>query len=371
MPQKRARRGRGEGSISQRSDGLWVASISLGVHGKKRTRRVAYGHTKAEAIAKLHDLQLLAGQLPDAGNITLETWLTRWLELIKPSIEPGTHQPYQIHVKKHLVPRIGGVKLRQLRPVDVELLYARLLKEGVKPPSVRKIGTTLSIALNHAVRSQLIPSNPAHGVRRPKAAKAAIQVFTPEQVAAFVRACAGERLGPLFLFILDSGCRPGEALALTWKDIDFAAGHVSLTKSLENSGRVKAPKTPRSRRQVELTKIGIDALHVHRKAMLVEGRNVRGGGTVFVNISGGHILPNDVTRGHLRPILERAKLPAVTCYALRHTCATLLLAANVNPKIVSERLGHGSISITMDTYSHVIPGMQRGAVEALAKALGG
>ncbi|HXD87035.1 MAG TPA: tyrosine-type recombinase/integrase [Urbifossiella sp.] len=369
----RSRRGRSEGSIYQRPDGLWVGSISLGVHGGKRIRRVAYGKSKAEASAKLRELQMSldAGQLPDAASITLEAWLARWLELVEPSIEPATHQPYRIHVNKHIVPRIGGVKIQRLRPADVEALYAKLLKDGVRPASVRKIGITLSIALNHAARSQLIPANPARGVRRPKAKKPTIVVLSAENAAAFVRACAEERLGALFVLILDSGMRPGEALALAWRDIDFAAGRVSITKSLENSGRVKEPKTLHSKRTIDLTAGTLGALNRHRQRMLAEGWPVRPASSAFVNLDGEPILPNDITRGHLRPILARAKLPAVTCYALRHTCATLLLAANVNPKIVSERLGHGSIAITMDTYSHVQPGMQRGAVDVLAKVITG
>lgn len=370
---KRARRGRSEGSIYQRPDGLWVGSISLGVHGAKRIRRVAYGKTKAEAAEKLRELQARtdAGQLPESANITVGIWLARWLVLIEPTVEFGTMMPYRIHVNKHIVPRIGGVKIQRLRPADVEGLYARLLKDGVKPPSVRKIGTTLSIAMNHAVRSRLITSNPTSGVKRPKASKKDIEVMDGTAVTDFVAACKDERFGPLFLLILDAGLRPGEALALTWKDIDFAARRIAVLKSLDSKGRVKQPKTAKGRRHIDLTGGTVDALHLHRKAMLKEGQGVRPTDPMFVSELGGIIVPNEVTRRHLRPMLNRAGLPSVSCYALRHTCATLLLAANVNPKIVSERLGHGSITITMDTYSHVLPGMQSGAVDVLAKAMGG
>lgn len=365
---KRARRGRGEGSLYQRGDGLWVGAVSLGIHGGKRSRRVVLAKTKQAAQAKLQALQARSGQAPDAHTMTLETWLARWLELIENAVEPGTLGPYQRHVNKHIVPRIGGTKLQRLRPTDIEALYAKLLKGGISAALTRKVGTTLSVAMNHAVRSQLIPSNPCLGVRRPVAEKPDIVILTRPQSIAFCKACRRERLGPLFLLILDAGCRPGEALALTWQDID--GRFVSFTKTLEDTGRVKKPKTPRSIRQVELTPATVAALHRHRKAMLAEGHNARANGLCFVDEAGERILPNDLTRGHLRPMLERHGLPPISAYSLRHTCATLLLAGNVNPKIVSERLGHASVTITSDTYQHVLPSMQSGAAGVLAGVIG-
>lgn len=373
----RARRGRSEGSIYQRADGRWVGCVSLGVHGGKRTRRVVYGATKGEAAERLRKLQLSVdgGSLPDAATITLETWLTRWLELVRHSVQWATLTPYRVHVTRHIIPRIGGLRLQRLRPADVEAFFARMLSDGVSASNVRKIGTTLSIALNHAIRSQLIATNPARGVRRPRSERKRIRVLDSAQVAKLVAACARERLGPLFVLLLDSGMRPGEACALTWRDIDFAGGRVSVTKSLEPTGRVKSPKTSRSRRTLDLTPATLAALNVHRQAMLAEARDVRRGllfvGAGRVDVDGRAVTPNEITRQYLRPLLARAGLPDVGAYALRHTCATLLLAGGVNPKIVSERLGHSSVSITLDTYSHVLPGMQAAAVDVLSRSLGG
>lgn len=373
MVKNRSRRGRAEGSVFERKDGLWVGSISLGVHAGKRQRRDVYGHTKAEALAKLRDLQQVAGQLPDSPSLTVGAWLERWLTLIESSVEPNTIIPYRRHVRLHLAPRIGGAKLLKFRPADVESLYARLLRDGMSGAMVRKVATTLSVAMNHAITSQLIPANPTRGVRRPKADKPDIQYLDGEQAATLALACEGERLGPLFLLLLDSGARPGEVLALTWRDVDFTAGRISITKSLEEIDgvqRVKKPKTASSIRQIKLTPHTVAVLNAHRKAMLAEGRNVRTG-SVFVTRRG--VVPGitNLSRYSLRPILKRAGLPTITTYALRHTCATLLLLGGVSPKVVSERLGHSSIAITLDTYSHVLPGMQDAAVDVLGKALGG
>lgn len=371
----RSRRGRSEGSIYQRADGRWVGSVSLGVHGGKRVRRVVYGHTKQEAAEKLRKFQSQAdaGQLPDSPLLTVETWLTHWLELIKHTVEPNTLAPYTRHVKLHIVPRIGGLRLQKLRAVDVETFYARLLRDGVSSALVRKIGTTLSVAMNHAVRSQLIPANPTRGVKRPKAARPKIEILDADQAKRLAAACAGERLGALFLLMLDAGCGPGESLALTWKDIDFAAGRVTISKSLEEINgrfRIKGVKAAKRRRTIDVTPGTVAALHTHRKAMLAEGRDVRRG-TVFVSTRGGHLSLGNLHRDTYRPLLAKAGLPTVSLYALRHTCATLLLAAGVNSKIVSERLGHASATMVLDIYQHVLPGMQKIAVDAMAKALGG
>lgn len=377
MSTSRSRRGRSEGSVYQRKDGRWVGNVSLGVHGGKRIRRVVYAESKAAALTALRDLQLRtdSGQLPDVASITVEQWLARWLELMKHTVQRATLQPYRIHVNRHIIPRIGGVKIRRLRPVDIEALFARLLSDKVSPAHIRKIGTTFSIALNHAVRSQLIPSNPSRGVRRPRSERKRIVVLDAGQVVRFVAACKSERIGPLFLLMLDSGIRPGEAGALLWKDIDFTGNRISITKSIGPTGLVKQPKTPQSRRTIDLTPATMAAIHEHRKAMLAEGRDVKRG-LVFVgagraDVDGRAVLPGEMTRQYLRPILEKCGLPSVGSYSLRHTCATLLLAGGVNPKIVSERLGHSSIAITLDTYSHVLPGMQKAAVDVLSKSLGG
>jgi len=372
LPKHRARRGRSEGSIYQRSDGRWVGSVSLGTHGGKRVRRVVYGETKAEAAAKLRAEQLGAGRLPDAHAVKLEEWLGRWLTNIQPTVEPATHGAYRRQVDGHIVPRIGGMKLRDIRLVDVEAFFSRCLSDRVSPAMVRKLGTTLSVAFNHAVRVGMLTLNPARGARRPIAKRPKIHVLTGEQAMKLVQAAKRERLGVLIVLILDAGCRPGEALALTWQDVDFAGERITIDKSLEEicgRFRVKAPKTASGRRTVDLTAGTMDALNRHRAAMLAEGRDVRKG-PVFVGKRGGRIGLSLVRRDLLKPLCHSAGVPMTNLYSLRHTCATMLLAANINPKIVSERLGHGSVVITMDTYFHVLPGMQVGAVEAISAALG-
>jgi integrase len=387
----RKRRGREEGSIYQRADGLWVASVSLGYDANgKRNRRVAYGTTKKEAQDNLRQLQATAeGDAGDAQKQTVEQYLGRWLQVVKPTVEPATYEPYRRHClgrrvgeKKNkrggkgtksaecIVKHLGPVKLAKLRRAHVEQFYADLLAAGVSPAQCRKIGTTLTIALNAAVDSKLIDYNPAAGVRKPKAAKPEMHVLDLDQVAAFLKAAAKDRLHALYVTALDTGMRPGEIFALEWHDTDLEGGHLMVRRSLEEIDgkvRVKEVKTPKARRRIQLAPQTVAALHEHRKQMLAEGHL---GGPVFCDTRGGYLRNANLRQNSFKPILKRAGLPSIRLYDLRHTCATLLLLADEPAKVVSERLGHSTITLTLDTYSHVLPTMQQRAAEKMGRILG-
>jgi integrase len=373
----RKRRGRGEGAVYQReSDGLWVGSVSLGIDAKtgKRKRRPVYGRTKQDAQEKLRRLQHQAdrGALADDATITVAAWLEHWLTVIAPTVEPGTLAPYRRHVERHLKPRLGRTKLHQFRAGDVEALYAGLLADGVSAALARKIGTTLTVALNHAVRKGKIVGNPAAGVKKPKADKPELEILTPEQARTLAGAAADHRLGPLWLLMLDAGTGPGETFALSWPDVSADGRSIQVTKSLENIDgklRVKKPKNKWRVRRIQLSAGTATALVAHREKMKGEGRDTDAG-PVFVDDDGGYLRISNIHQRHWKPFLKSAKLPDVSLYALRHTMATLLLLAGVNPKIVSERLGHSTVTLTLDTYSHVLPTMQHQAAEVLGKLLG-
>src|SRR5262245_37095544 len=165
-PERKRRRGRGEGSVEQLPDGRWRAVLSLGVVGGKRRRRKIYGKTKQEALAKLREAQSqqAKGMLADAGKLTVAAWLTRWLEMTKPKVEPNTWTPYEVHCRLHLIPRIGNVPLGRLEAMHVEGLYAAMNADGEPASKQRKVAKTLNVALREAVRKKLIPHNPASDV---------------------------------------------------------------------------------------------------------------------------------------------------------------------------------------------------------------
>jgi integrase len=296
--------------------------------------------------------------------------LTRWLELVKPTVEPNTYGPYERHVRLHITPYIGGLKLAKLTKAQVRGWYAALANAGVSAALQRKVGTTLTIALNQAVNDDLLPGNPALKIRKPKAKKAEITPLDPDQVMAFLKAARSDRLFALYLTALDSGARPGELFALLWPDVDLEGRFLTISKSLEEiSGilRVKEVKTTKSRRRIDLSADTVAVLAEHRKAMLAEGHIA---GPVFCDTQGGYLRNSNLRKNSFVPILTKGKLPRIRFYDLRHTCATLLLLADVPAKVVSERLGHSSITLTLDTYSHVLPTMQRRAADLMGQILG-
>jgi integrase len=224
------------------------------------------------------------------------------------------------------------------------------------------------------------------GVSLPKAIKADIHPYDAAQVARFLKFAANDRLYSYYVLALDTGMRSGELNGLQWGDIDFETGSIQVQRSLEErkgQHRLKDTKTKSSRRRIDLSKFGLDALHDHRKRMLAEGLI---DGQVFCDQDGGFIRKSNLQRYSFKKIIQKANdkakeeaeskgvnpflLPDVRLHDLRHTCATMLLMANVNPKIVSERLGHSSIELTLNTYSHVLPTMQAKAAQAMDTMFG-
>ena len=330
--------------------------------GQAEAPRCLSRETKQEVQEKLRKQHDAAGVPRELARLTIEGYLAKWLELVKPTVEFGTFKPYKLHVERHIIPLIGTLRLVEMKRFHVEELYAALTKKEVSAAMQRKIGTTLTIALGAAVDKDMIAFNPAARVRKPKAVKPEITPLDADQVSAFLDAAREDRLFAFYILGLDTGARPGELFALQWRDIDFDRGRVTIKKSLALNAdgilEVKAVKTPKGRRQIRLSSVTLSALQDHRKAMLAEGHAAA---TVFCTTTGGYIDIKNLHRNSFKPILKRAGLPDIRLYDLRHTCATLLMLAGENAKVVSERLGHSTAVMTLDVYSHVLEGMQQQA----------
>lgn len=364
------RRGRGEGSIEQLPSGKFRAILSAGKSGAGRRVKLTHtADTKKEALRWLRDRQAEAdrGQLVEPSKVTLEEWLTRWLEDKRPTIEPASYHWYERRVRLHLVPVLGAVPLGKLTVEHVKELHKKLTKREASASEQHKAATTLRVALKDATRQGLLARNVALDVRKPKVAKKEMRCLDARQARAFLDACGIDRLSALYDLELDAGLRPGELFALHWPDVDFAEGAIQVRRSLEDINgklRLKATKTEKSRRRIVLTGRTVVSLLRHKERMAAEHRDVLAG-PVFVDTDGGFLrLPNLRTNSFLR-ILKRADLPTIRLYDLRHTVATLLLTAGVNIKVVSERMGHESVEITLKYYAHCLPGMQAKAAAAL------
>jgi integrase len=334
---------------------------------------LAYGKTKRECQEKLTRLQnqKLDGMLGEQTKFTVSQFLERWLnDSAKPTIRDTTYENYEIMIRVHINPQIGGVNLSKLTPAHVQGMYASMERGGASG-RVRELShAVLNRALKQAVKWGMIPRNVCQAVDRPKSTKKEIQPLTTEQARQLLTEAETDRLHAIYVLAVTTGMRQGELLALHWKNVDLEAGTVSVRHTLRfvrGEPVLSPPKSAKGRRLIDLPALAVTALWEHKRQMLSEG--FAGVPWVFCNSVGNPIHRNNLVRRSFKPILKRAGLPNIRFHDLRHTAATLLLAEGVHPKIVQERLGHAQISITLDTYSHVLPTMQKEAAGKLDRLL--
>lgn len=251
-----------------------------------------------------------------------------------------------------------------------------MLQRGLSARSVKHAHSVIHNALRQAVKMGMISRNPADFVELPKVPHKERRVLSPEEAQAFLKAADNMPHGLIFEFALLSGMRPEEYLALKWSDLDMERGTAQVKRALVRHKRrwsFEEPKTKKSRRTITLPAPLIEKLKAHRLKQnewrLKVGGEWQGNDLIFCSEWGTPLTVPNLTYRYFRPILKKAKLPQIRLYDLRHSCATLLLIAEENPKVVSERLGHSSIVLTLDTYSHVLPTMQEKATAKLEQML--
>jgi integrase len=366
-----SKRGNGEGSIYQRSDGRWVAS--LWVSGK---RKYLYGRTRQDVARRLNEVVHAAheGTYVDPGRMTVAELVDEWLGTAEASVGVSTWIRYEQYARVHIKPAIGGVALRTLTPRHVQQLYARSLAGGSSSTTVNHVHTVLHTALQYALRMDYLRRNVAALCTPPRKADRAVRTLTAEEAKRLLDAASGDRLEAVFYLALFTGMRQGELLALRWDDIDLelsTAGVRGSVRRIRGELCFGQPKTKRSRRQVALAAPAVEALRRHKVAQAAErlaaGPAWQDLGLVFSDAAGGPLDAQQFVRRHFRPLLRRASLPQITFHALRHSAATLLLGLGVHPVIVQEMLGHSAVSVTMDIYSHATPILQRNAAAALGE----
>ena len=369
------RRAKGEGWIAQkpRADGRWPASYV----GADERRHFLYAATRREVGRKLAKAlaDREAGLYVGGPNQSLAAYLHAWLDHAGPSLRPRTAERYRSHVRLSLG-ELEHLPLRKLTPQHLAARYAAL-RETRAPASIAQLHAVLHGALRAAVLWHLIPRNPADAVRPPRAERREMRALSGPQVRELLAALAGDPLEALYVLAVATGMRQGELLGLRWRDVDLDAGALSVQHSLIRIGgtwRLVEPKTARSRRQIRIGGRVVAALRAHRlrqaEQLLSLGARPGPDTIVFTDRWGEPIIGAHLTERHLKPLLERVGLPAIRFHDLRHTAATLLLGEGVNPKIVSEMLGHSSVTITLDRYSHVLPTMQDDAARRMDALLG-
>lgn len=368
---KKRRRGTGEGAIFQRADGMWVARITL----EGGQRKTYYAKTRKEVTEKLNKAKRSVedGLSLDIDRQTLAQYLERWLATaVKSSVAPKTYEFYELMCRTAITPRIGHLKLAKVTAMDVQKLYTDLANSGKSPRTVHHAHRVLHRACKQATDWQLIPRNPCDGAQAPRVPRLEMQVWTPDESDAFVLATREDRMHALYVLALTTGMRQGELLGLRWADIDLGAGTAAVRRSLQRqkeAGLVfTEPKTSRSRRSIRLSQTAVHALKRHKDQQEREreaaGGDWQAGDLVFCTSTGAPLSSTNETKRFQRAA-EQAQLPALRFHDLRHTAATILLVKGVHVKLVSEMLGHSTISLTLDTYSHVIPSMHGDAAAAM------
>lgn len=333
-------------------------------------RKYFFGTTRREVAGKLSAARMAQeqGVLVTAPSQPVERFLDQWLkETVTNRVRPWTLKGYESVVRVHINPTLGKVRLDRLAPQQVQRLINQKLESGLSPKTVRIILGVLRSSLGQATRWGLVSRNVASLVDPPRIERSEIQPLSVEEARTLLAAAESDRLGALYSVALAMGLRQGEALGLRWQDVDLDRGSLKVAYQLQRiNGEAKLvePKTKLSRRSLVLPGSIVIALREHRRRQLEErllaGRRWVESGLVFTSTIGTPLDGANVTKSFQR-LLARAGLPKRRFHDLRHSCATLLLVQNVAPRVVMEVLGHSQISLTMNTYSHVLPALMREA----------
>ncbi len=373
-----AKRSAQEGSVFRRGDGRWVALLHVGYVAGRRVRKSFYGATRQEVAVRLaaavRDLQ--QGKRPSPETEKLGPFLNRWLEdTARHGVRASTYRGYEVMIRCHIAPEIGHLKLARLTADDLDRCYTHLLDKGLSPKTVRLGHAILHRALTFAQRRGSIAVNPASVAVPPSAPRKEFRVLSPEEAGRLLAAALSDRLYALYVLALTCGLRQAELLGLRWADIDLDGAVLHVRQQayrVMGSWHFTEPKTKAGRRTISLSGRAVEALRERRLAQNAErlrAQDWQDLDLVFANRRGRPTERANLQRQSFWPLLERAGLPRVRFHDLRHACASMLLAQNVNPKIVQEMLGHSSIAVTMDVYSHVLPSLQADAAEKMDRLL--
>jgi integrase len=362
----RRRRGSGEGTIFYiKERDLWVGRMTL-PDGGRRTKSSKVKQVVKDWLLENRN-QLRQGILPADDTVTVAEFLNNYMENIgKQMLRPTTQKMYNSYIRVHINPVIGRVKLKDLRPDHLQTLYRQKLTEGLSKRTVQIIHGIIRRVLNQAVSWQLIPRNVSLLVRAPRPEKVAAAFYTKQQLNILLNAVKGQKYELIYLLLVFGGFREGEVLGIHASDCDMENRLINVRHqvvTVKGGMIISEPKTKSSRRAVTLPAIAFNALKAHLEQL--QGKP----GLIFTTSTGRPISPRNFIR-HFKKTIKEAGLPDLTVHGIRHSHASLLLSAGEHPKLVQERLGHSSITLTLDTYSHVIPSMGQQVADKLDKIMG-
>jgi integrase len=357
------RRGNNEGSLFQRKDGTWRAQISL-----NGNRMSFSAKTRREVFSWLRKIQnqVEDGLTYEGANTTLEKFLENWLISIKTTIRHGTWYQYEMTSRKHLPPELKKLELKDVSAVHIQSLYDEKIKTGVGPRTVCVIHVVLHKALEHALKLGLISRNPTNAVTPPKYQPEEMKFYDEVQVNQFLLAARGDRNEVLYHLAVITGMRQSELLGLKWSDLDWRGGTLKVQRQLKRGnwkdGFFTTPKTKAGKRIIVLGANTLAKLREHFNRQYLErqkcGERWQENDLIFTSTIG---TPMDQFNLHrvFKQFIRDMGMPEIRFHDLRHTAASLMLNHGVPVIVVARRLGHSKVSITLDTYGHLMPEMQQ------------
>lgn len=375
------------GHLAQRGKGKWALVLSLGrgEDGRHKQKWISFHGNKREAQQELARL-IAQGSYQEPSRMTLSDLLDRWFaEIVKPNTRRKTYEMWKGLIRVHIGPDLGYRPLVDVSPLEIQAYYRLKMEKGrrdgkrggLSAQTVRHMHTLLHVAFGQAVRWQILTENVLDRVTPPRIPKQRPKTWTTDEAARFLAAATDDEAYPIVLMAALTGLRRGEIFGMRWRAVDLHRSIVSVLTTLlvSDSGIFlqDEQKTDGSVRRVDLPPVVVSALYEHKrrqdehKAKL--GPLYRDQDLVFSNPMGLPIHPSNFRNRVWKKLIERAGVPYIPFHGLRHTHATVLLEQGVHPRVVSERLGHSSVEITLDTYSHVLPTMQRAAALAAEEAI--
>ncbi len=379
MTEKKRRRGHGEGSIYRRTDGRWCSVVDLGYINGKRVRKTVYGKTRKEVADRLPALLTAhqQGMALPTSTTRVSEFLTRWLEeSVKPTNAARTHESYSQLIEKHISPMIGNHRLDKLTRSHVQQMLNAKSEEGLSARTVQYLRSVLRIALNDAIKWEILTRNVAALAEPPRQNHDEVTPLTADQIRTLFNEVADDRLEALYVIAGTLGLRKGECMGLRWSDIDFESKSMSVRKQVQRiDGREQLVdlKTQKSRRTLPLPDAAVRALRRRQEReksdIVIAGSRWHGEkwdlvfpSTIGTPLNGSNILQQ------LKTHLDRAGLPAFDFKTLRHTAATTLAMQGVLTRTAMAILGHSQMATTTDVYSHVIEDSMRSAVDSVELA---
>lgn len=370
------------GRTVKKDGSSWYFVLTVGKkdNGKPKQIKKRGFKTKQEAQKAMNELEhsINQGTYVEPSKMLFKEYMERWLDDRQTRVRKQTVETYSWIVTKHITPYLGSIELSKLNAMVIQELLTQLTKEKrLSDENIQKVYTLINASLNQAERWGLIAKNPASLVDRPKATRKEIMVWDIPEVLTFLEHAKGSRYYIAFLLAITTGMRQGEILALRWKDVDFENGVLRVTQILSHDGKEILPytKTKAGTRTIDLPEETIAELKKHK--VKISKEKLAMGPVIYTDLDlvvcseqGTPTNAGNIRRAYNSAILK-ATVPKIRFHDLRHTHATLLLKQGVNPKIVAERLGHADTRITLDTYSHLLPSMQKETAKQFGKMLFG